>query len=185
MERSDVVVKFEDSLVRAQFATKQTPTRILCERKVEPIMLSKGLWVGPFFEGKRYAVPLWLATTLVKHRCAVIEETDCEFPRLQKITNEELANLNIGELADDELLKFSIWDSFLDSLAKAGLVPVQNAEKYHQFLIDLVKLRAGKLLKLAVNAPTEELFRKLSSTERELLARLSRLVRSWRDLVLG
>ncbi len=170
---------------RLEFMVKYSATPITCRKDVPTIQVSDGIKFGPFRKGKQYSVPLWLAMILVEDESAEIEKFDYDFGRLQLVTNNENRPTPIEGLEDFSLVKFAFWDKFLHNLSLKHLTPTQNSEKYHLFLHDLLVLRLGKLLKLALNPPTEQVRRKLPREERQLLDILSEIILEWKNNVIG
>ncbi|MHA1732325.1 MAG: hypothetical protein ACTSU5_10290 [Promethearchaeota archaeon] len=176
---------FVKYLNRLKFLVEQAPTKISCKKDFGVVKAAGDAKVGPFRRGKQYSVPFWLATLLAEHGHAEIDKFEFDFGKLQNVTNQENRPAPIERLDDFGMLSFAAWSDHLGNLSRRGLVPPQNAEKYHLFLRDLVTLRLAKLLKLALNPPTESSRRKLSVEELRLLQYLSGIIGAWKSSILG
>lgn len=183
------MVKFfptmEDTLTRIQFRAKQTLVQILCEKDLAPITIMDGIRFGPFKKGKQYSVPFWFAVILVEKEFASIEQVKFDFNTLQDVANKELRENQIQPLPNYLLINFSLWNSCLEKFADSKLVPFQNYEKYQLFLQDLLKMRLGKLIKLALNPNQDQIIQNLPVEEQNLLEEITENIQNWRSKITG
>lgn len=174
-----------DLVTRLKFRIKNDPVEILCERDVEAIRVTDSLQFGPFKRGRYYSVPFWLAMILIEHEHASMGDVDFDFGTLQNYANIQLREQQLQALPDDSLVKFSIWNGYLDQLARKSIVPSQTSEQYDLFLRDLITLRLRRIINMSTSPPTDHIRRNFPREERALLNQLAEIVALWREEMLG
>lgn len=184
------MIKIQDSLkdslerINIIYQNNEVSTTCIKDHK-EFSILNKT--IGPFKKGKNYRLKFFVAAPLLKYNILKINTKE-------KCDNIDVQRYAVNELNDQQLKipeekfflnKIKEFKVFTEKEVKEGNKPKLMLDNYISYMSNLIDIRLLKLLKLAKTEITPNEERKLTESERFIVKKISRLLKSWRSFFLN
>ncbi len=172
----------------ADFIFENSPVRVIANRNFSEVELA-GAKVGPFEEGREYAVKHWIAQQLEKS--GVLHIRDEEQLDLRKINNVHWKESGIVNARQLSVLEENFYPKLRRYLAELKKGAVGNPEKMRDYekvklmSRDIVNCRLRKIVSLASSAEqTNHALKDMAQEERIVYERLHDIIDEWKNKIL-
>jgi DNA replication factor GINS len=160
------------------------PVKIITKRSLPKISISS-INIAETKEGNLIEVPRWVAESFVELGFAEIQEESFEVEMLQMLSRERIQSSNqLSTINKDFYLKLKRHLECLKENIKARKKSKLTYDESLMKAMDLVTLRAVKLLPLTVGEYTPDLMKKITPEEVSLFNIIRELVQQWKRTVV-
>ncbi len=150
-----------------------------------PRIMMDSIEIGEAKDRDLIEVPRWAAEEIVKLGFAEIQEESFEVEMLKALSRERIQSLNqISTLTDDFYLKLRRHLRILKKETKTSKGTKHDYDEAYIKAMDLLKIRAVKLLPLTVGEEAPDIMLKVTSEEQNLFNEVRKIVQKWKSTVL-
>ena len=170
-----------DELERIQFIYEDMDIVVKCIKSLEEFNLGdKKIKLA---KGVKFKIPFWVAKFLEEEEYVEIEEsTDFNISKVHGMSLEEGKNVDLQKI--NNFFYVAMKQSFEEIINKTKTVPYSQQKKIEVELRNLMKMRLGKIIKIAEksrNITTRT--RNFSPEEKWLYQSVSDAVEKWKKMV--
>ena len=171
-----------NSLIRMNFVFKNEEISTVCIKNYKSLSFL-GKSFGPYEEGSKYRLKLFLAIPLIKNNVLKITENE-------KCDNFDVQRYAIDERDESKLIlrkekyflnKIKEFKGFMVKDIENKLRPSIDLDRYNSYMSNIIDNRLLKLLKLAKAELSLDDERRITASEKLLFDNLFNYIKEWRD----
>ena len=170
------------SLIRMNFIFKNEEISTICIKNYKPFSLL-GESFGPFEEGRKYRLKLFLAIPLIINNVLKITENEkCDNFDVQRYAIDERDEPKLILRKDKFFLnKIKEFKEFMENDIENKKKPPIDLDRYNSYMSNIIENRLLKLIKLARAELSLDDERRITASEKVLFDHLFNYIKVWRN----